>query len=112
MRTLLLVLFFALTLASAVATYLAQDTAGATFKSIPLDLRVANAAISVVRYLGTFVWPFGLSVIYPYPATWPAGAVAAALAVLLCLTGGRCGRRGRVRGFRSAGCGSSACSCR
>ena len=79
--------FFALTLASAVATYLAQDTAGATFKSIPLDLRVANAAISVVRYLGTFVWPFGLSVIYPYPATWPACAVAAALAVLLCLTG-------------------------
>lgn len=79
--------FFVLTIASAAATYLAQDTAGATFKTIPLDLRLANAAISVVRYLGTFVWPFGLSVIYPYPATWPASAVVGAVFVLLGSTG-------------------------
>lgn len=78
--------FFALSAASAVATYLAQDTAGATFKTIPLDLRVANAAVSVVRYLAGFVWPFGLSVLYPYPAAWPAGIVVAAVTVLACVT--------------------------
>jgi tetratricopeptide (TPR) repeat protein len=78
--------FFALSAASALATYLAQDTAGATFKTIPLDLRLANAAISVVRYLGKLVWPFGLSVLYPYPASWPTAAVAAAVLLLVGVT--------------------------
>jgi tetratricopeptide (TPR) repeat protein len=78
--------FFALSAASAAATYLAQDTAGATFKTIPLDLRLANAAISVVRYLGKLVWPFDLSVLYPYPASWPVWAVAGALLLLLGVT--------------------------
>ena len=78
--------FFALSAAFAIATYLAQDTAGATFESIPLDLRLANAAISVVRYVGGFAWPFGLSVLYPYPASWPATAVAAAVATIVALT--------------------------
>lgn len=74
--------FFALSAASAVATYLAQHTAGATFDVLPLDLRLANAAVSVVRYLAGFAWPFGLSVMYPYPASWPAWIVAAAVGLL------------------------------
>lgn len=77
--------FFVLTIASAVATYLAQDTAGATF-AIPLGVRLANAVVSVARYLGTFVWPFGLAVIYPYPASWPVPIVAAAALLLVVIT--------------------------
>ena len=78
--------FFALSGAAALATYLAQDTAGATFSAIPLELRLGNAAISVARYLGKFFWPFGLSVMYPYPASWPATAVAAALLLIVGTT--------------------------
>ena len=78
--------FFALSAASAVATYLAQHTAGATFETIPLDLRLANAAISVVRYAGKLAWPFGLSVLYPYPAAWPTAAVAAAITAIVVVT--------------------------
>lgn len=78
--------FFTLAVASAIATYLTQDTAGATFKEIPLELRLANAAISAARYVGKLVWPFGLSPLYPYPATWPGVAVAAALLLLAGIT--------------------------
>jgi tetratricopeptide (TPR) repeat protein len=78
--------FFVLTIGAAVATYLAQDAAGATFGSIPLGLRLANAVVSVARYLGMLVWPSGLAVIYPYPAAWPALAVGAALSLVVALT--------------------------
>ncbi|MBM4246555.1 MAG: tetratricopeptide repeat protein [Deltaproteobacteria bacterium] len=78
--------FFALTAASAVATYLVQDAAGATFSSIPVALRLANAAISVVRHAGALIWPFGLSVLYPYPASWPAAAVVGAVSTIAAAT--------------------------
>jgi len=68
--------------AAALATYLAQDTAGATFKSIPLDVRLGNAVVSVARYVGKFCWPFGLSVMYPYPAAWSATAIAGSLLLM------------------------------
>ena len=74
--------FLVLALAAAVATYLAQDSGGATFEAIPLDVRLGNALVSVARYLGKLVWPFGLSVMYPYPASWSAGAVGGAGALI------------------------------
>lgn len=79
--------FFGLAIAAAVATYLAQHGAGATFDAIPLDVRLGNAAVSVARYLGKLVWPFGLSVMYPYPAAWSPAAVAAAVSLIVALTG-------------------------
>jgi len=87
--------FVVLAGAAALATYLAQDTGGATFETIPLDLRLANAALSVARYLGKFLWPFGLSVMYPYPASWPTGAIAAALALILVASAGALWQRRR-----------------
>ena len=78
--------FLLLALAAATATYLAQHTGGATFDAVPLDLRLGNALVSVARYLGKFLWPFGLSVMYPYPATWPAAVVAAAALLLVLAT--------------------------
>lgn len=51
----------------------------------PLSLRLSNAALSVMRYLGKTVWPVGLAVPYPYnpPVSMtPVYAAAAGIAVL------------------------------
>ena len=36
---------------------------------LPLGLRLENAAISYVVYIGKVIWPFDLAVFYPFPAT-------------------------------------------
>lgn len=79
---------FALTLASALVTVLVQSRGGAvrTLEQYPLPGRLANAAVSYVRYLGMTVWPVDLSVLYPHPGTWPVWAVVGCFGLLLGLT--------------------------
>jgi len=74
--------FFALSLASAVVTYLVQAASGAVkgVEAIPLVARSANAAIAALRYLETAVWPRGLCVFYPHPSL-PGGPGISGLAV-------------------------------
>lgn len=59
-----------LSLGSCLLTIWCQQAAGvvSSFKSMPLDLRLANAFAAYASYMRTFVWPFGLSVFYPHPA--------------------------------------------
>ncbi len=62
---------FALCAVSAVVTVLAQR-AGAAVRSLqgyPPGTRILNAAESYVVYLWQTIWPRGLTVHYPYPAT-------------------------------------------
>ena len=40
-----------------------------TERSFPLGERLANAAVSVVAYLGQTVWPTQLAIFYPHPAS-------------------------------------------
>jgi len=79
----------ALSAASAVITYLAQQKHGAvvTLKIISFGSRLANAALSYCRYLWKMIWPHSLSAYYPHPdqslPLWPA-ALSALLLVCLC----------------------------
>jgi hypothetical protein len=59
----------ALSVASAVITVKAQRAGEAIGSMVqyPLALRLQNAVISYVRYLGKALWPAGLSPQYPYP---------------------------------------------
>jgi tetratricopeptide (TPR) repeat protein len=79
--------FFALTAASCVLTFLAQRAGGAvqSMEHLSVTTRLVNAVVSYARYLGKTVWPADLSIYYPYPATWPAGIVAAAVLLLAAL---------------------------
>jgi len=77
--------FFALATADAVATVMMQEHAGAFVLDLPIGARVANAAVSLARYLGKFFWPFDLVVCYPHPGTWPLSAVVAATMLVLGL---------------------------
>jgi len=57
-----------LAVASGVVTIFAQTDAIQSFEQISLSLRVGNALISYVAYLGQMFWPLGLAVLYPFTA--------------------------------------------
>jgi len=66
-----------LSVLSAAATVWAQRHSGsiAAIDQLPLAVRLSNAAISCVKYLGKTVWPAKLAVFYPFPehvAMWTA----------------------------------------
>ncbi len=76
--------FFALTSIAAAVTYRVQQGSGAvqTAEIFPFALRIENAVLSYVTYVGEMVWPAGLAVYYPYPssiAAWKFGAAGALL---------------------------------
>ena len=60
--------FFLVMVLSSVATFFAQRGSGAieSFGTLTLKVRVANAAISYIRYIGKTFWPSRLSVFYPH----------------------------------------------
>jgi Flp pilus assembly protein TadD len=79
-RTLLLekAPFFALAVAVAGGTLLAQERIVKSLESHPLDDRLVTAVVSCWVYLGKLVWPRDLAIFYPYDAArWHAGVVAA-----------------------------------
>ena len=81
---------FALSAVSSILTVRAQSGSGAlngVFTSYPFPVRLENAIISYVQYLGKAVWPAHLAVFYPHPETllnpWE---VAGAAVLLLAIT--------------------------
>ncbi|MES1195220.1 MAG: tetratricopeptide repeat protein, partial [Opitutus sp.] len=74
--------FFALAGLIAVVTVLMQRHVGAFTLNLPLDARLGNAVVALVRYLGMFFWPSALSVCYQHPGYWPGLTVAGALVLL------------------------------
>lgn len=78
---------FALAAGSCAATLIAQSGAIGLASGFPMKLRLANAVLSYVRYLGKTLLPTRLAVFYPMPAEFPAWKVAGAALLLLALTG-------------------------
>ena len=75
--------------ASGVVTFFAQTGAIRSFDEISLPLRVGNAFISYVTYLGQMFWPSGLAVLYPFPANgWPLREMILAPALLILISAG------------------------
>jgi Flp pilus assembly protein TadD len=81
--------FFVLALAASIITFKVQQKGGAMvlMESVPLKLRLANAAVSCGRYLLNAIWPTDLAAFYPMPPAWPGWVVAVSLLVLCALTG-------------------------
>jgi tetratricopeptide (TPR) repeat protein len=79
--------FFALSLISAAITYWTQAASGATDAlPVAVTLRLENACVSYVAYLGELVWPSGLAVFYPYPHAIPAWQWMGAAALIAAIS--------------------------
>lgn len=53
---------------------------------VPMDLRIKNALVSYLVYLGKAVWPSKLTVFYPFPETIPLWEALTALGILVAIT--------------------------
>ena len=79
----------AMATASAVITVKSQLAIGGidVDKSMSFSIRLGNAVVSYVRYLGKAFWPSNLALFYPHPGTsLAAWQVFAALVILLAIT--------------------------
>ena len=70
--------------ASSVVTFAVQRKGGAVAAAdgLPFGVRIANAIVSYVAYIGKTIWPARLAAFYPYPTSLPAWKVGSAAALL------------------------------
>lgn len=80
--------FFVLSAASSLITIYAQQQGAVmvSMERIPLFMRLANAVMSYILYIGKAIWPQNLSVFYPYPGAWPLWLVVGAFLLLAGIT--------------------------
>ena len=78
--------FLCLSTASSIVTFLVQKVAVMNLDELPFSLRVVNAIISYLAYLGKTVWPAKLVIFYPHPITYPAYQVVLSSAGLAFIT--------------------------
>jgi protein O-mannosyl-transferase len=75
--------------ASCAVTLVAQSQGGEANPVAELPLRLENAAVSYVAYLGMTLWPYALYLFHPFPTQlFPPWQVAGAVAELVGLTAG------------------------
>ena len=78
---------FLLSGASGLVTMYAQGVAGTQYFGYALPIRLANAVVSYVRYIGKALWPLALAPEYPHPgASLPHWQAWAAFATLVGIT--------------------------
>jgi tetratricopeptide (TPR) repeat protein len=78
-----------LSAAAAALTLYAQSQGGVvrSFASFPPGVRLENAVVAYVRYLGTLLWPVDLAFLYPHPRqALPAWKVLGAIGLLAAIT--------------------------
>ncbi|MDD5169362.1 MAG: tetratricopeptide repeat protein [Syntrophales bacterium] len=80
--------FFLFSILTGMVTILAENQVGAlkTFSEFSFFTRLTNAVVAYGFYLYKTVWPFGLSVYYPHPGSWPFMVVILSFLVLGVIT--------------------------
>ncbi len=63
-----------------------QHTTFTSLSHAPMSLRISNALVSYVKYLGKLFWPADLGVLYPYPGAIPLWETIGAIIVLSAVT--------------------------
>jgi tetratricopeptide (TPR) repeat protein len=76
---------FALTILSSIVTYIVQKEGGAV-QALPLFVRIPNAFVSYVTYMGKTIWPHDLAVFYPFPMSMMIWQVLGAVLLLAAAT--------------------------
>ncbi len=78
----------ALSVVSIFLSSLSLHRAGAVvpMELVPMKLRIANALVSYIKYIGKMIWPENLAVLYPYPHMVPMWQTIGALLLLVCVS--------------------------
>src|SRR5664280_1181023 len=79
---------FVLVILSSLATYMAAQSAGAvtSIEKLPLGVRIGNAFVSYIAYIGKMIWPSNLAVFYPYPKGLILWQVIGSVLLLIAIT--------------------------
>jgi hypothetical protein len=79
---------FALAAVSSVITLIAQQGGGAlaSMDHLPLYVRMVNALVSYVSYIGKMIWPLKLAIFYPHTGMLPIWQAAGAGLLLVCIS--------------------------
>ena len=79
---------FVLSIASAIATLIAQRGGIVETKTLPLTWRAGNALSVYLIYIWQMIWPANLGIFYPHPGRLPWWQIAGAAALLILFTAG------------------------
>ena len=79
---------FALTILSSIVTYFAQQERGAvqSLETLPSVIRIGNALVSYIVYIGKMIWPYNLAIFYPHPEGLIAWQVFGSIFLLIAIT--------------------------
>jgi hypothetical protein len=78
---------FALVILSSIVTYIVQKKGGAVHsEAIPLGVRIGNAFVSYIAYMGKMIWPSNLAVLYPHPGLLLSWQVLGSVFLLIAIT--------------------------
>ena len=78
---------FILTILFSIITYITEQSAGAVHsEAIPLVVRIGNAFVSYITYIGKMIWPSSLAVFYPYPRLLVPWQVLGSVFLLIVIT--------------------------
>ena len=79
---------FVLAILSSIVTYVAPQSARAVhfFEIPPLGVRIGNALVSYIAYMGKMIWPSNLAVFYPYPKLLVPWQVIGSVILLIAIT--------------------------
>jgi protein O-mannosyl-transferase len=80
--------FFALSVASCVLTIVAQHRDGimSSVAGMPMQPRIVNALVTIVRYAKKMIWPTDLGATYPFIGGWPVWKIAIAVIALAAIS--------------------------
>jgi len=57
-----------------------------SLQSITMTLRIGNALVSYIKYMGKMIWPAHLAIFYPYPDSVPIWQITGALIFLVAVS--------------------------
>jgi tetratricopeptide (TPR) repeat protein len=78
---------FILTIFSSALTYIdAQSTGYINNEAFPLGVRIENALVSYIAYIGKMIWPSNLAVFYPHPRLLVPWQVLGSVLLLIAIT--------------------------
>jgi hypothetical protein len=79
---------FVLAILSSILTYIAQQNRGLvmSFEEFPLGVRMGNAFISYIAYIGKMIWPSNLAVLYPHSGLLLPWQVLGSVFLLIAIT--------------------------